>query len=161
MEFKEIKGINTIDSILSLADQYVVAYLNEKTNQRGRIIWGVTDTERKVVGVKLDYKQRDELSKRITEKLGQIQPSLPPSIYNINIEKVFDKALNEIEGLFIVEIFVEPYENNFLYSTSKGDVYIKTDGGKKKLTSIELQQELLLRRKRGSSIVQPTRNSNS
>jgi hypothetical protein len=147
VEFKEIKGNNPTDSILSLVDQYVVAYLNENSNHRGRIFWGITDEERKVVGVKLNYKQRDELRKRISEKLGQIQPSLPPSVYRINIEKVYDRELNEIADLCIVEISVEPYQNSYLYSTSKGEVYIKTDGGKKKLSALELQQEILLRRK--------------
>ncbi|MBJ6362486.1 ATP-binding protein [Paenibacillus sp. MAHUQ-46] len=147
VEFKEVKGNNPTDSILSLVDQYVVAYLNENSNHRGRIFWGITDEERKVVGVKLNYKQRDELRKRISERLGQIQPSLPPSVYRINVEKVYDTKLSEIADLCIIEISVEPYQNIYLYSTSKGEVYIKTDGGKKKLSSLELQQEILLRRK--------------
>lgn len=148
VEFKEIKGINPTDSILSLVDQYVVAYLNENSKHSGRILWGITDDERKVVGVKLNYKQRDVLRKCISERLGQIQPSLPPSVYRINVEKVYDRELNEIADLCIVEISIESYQNNFLYSTSKGEVYIKTDGGKKKLSALELQQEVLLRRKK-------------
>ena len=32
-EFKEIKGINPIDSIQSIADQYVVAFLNSEGNE--------------------------------------------------------------------------------------------------------------------------------
>ncbi len=61
VEFKEVKGNNSIDSILSLVGQYVVAYLNEYSKNRGQIFWGITDCESKVVSLNLNYKQRDEL----------------------------------------------------------------------------------------------------
>jgi predicted HTH transcriptional regulator len=146
VEFKEVKGNNPVDSILSLVDQYVVAYLNENSKRTGRIIWGINDNERKVVGVTLDYKQRDELRKCITEKLGKIQPQIPPSVYKIDLLPVFNDDLNIINELYIVEVIIQPYKSEFLYSTGKNEVFIKTDGGKKKLTALEIQQERKLRR---------------
>ncbi|WP_082389444.1 ATP-binding protein [Lysinibacillus sp. ZYM-1] len=146
VEFKEIKGQNPVDSILSLVDQYVVAYLNENSKRAGRIIWGISDKERRVVGVKLTYQQRDELRRSITEKLGKIQPQIPPSIYRIDLPSLHDNNLNIINELYIVEVNIQPYRSEYLYSTAKGDVFIKTDGGKKKLTALEIQQERKLRK---------------
>jgi AAA15 family ATPase/GTPase len=147
IEFKEVKGQNPISSILDLVDQYVVAYLNENSNQSGRIIWGVTDEERKVVGVTLNHKQRDELRKHITDKLGQIKPQLTPSLYKVNILQVHDLHLKEITNLYVVEVIVEQHTNDLLYATSKNEIFIKTDGGKRKLNPLEIQQEILHRSK--------------
>ncbi|TDX93489.1 UNVERIFIED_CONTAM: AAA domain-containing protein [Lysinibacillus xylanilyticus] len=146
IEFKEIKGNNPVDSILSLVDQYAVAYLNENTKRAGKIIWGISDKERRVVGVKLTYQQRDELRRSITEKLGKIQPQIPPSVYRIDLLSLYDNNLNIINGLYIVEVNIRPYRSEYLYSTAKGEVFIKTDGGKKKLTALEIQQERKLRK---------------
>ncbi|EMK2598184.1 ATP-binding protein [Bacillus cereus] len=146
MEFKEVKGDNPIRSILSVVDQYVVAYLNERKKQfPGRIIWGITDEERKVVGTKLAYKERDELRRGIVERLDQIQPSIPPSSYKIDIKEVYDSALQHVEDTYVVEVIVETVTSNDLFATAKNEVYIKTDGGKKKLNHIQIQQEILLR----------------
>ncbi|OTW93908.1 hypothetical protein BK702_03735 [Bacillus thuringiensis serovar cameroun] len=151
VEFKEVKGENPIRSILSLVDQYVVAYLNERIKQfPGRIIWGVTDKERKVVGVNLDYKQRDELRKSITDRLSQIQPPIPLSSYQIDIKKVHDSNLNYIEDIYIVEVIIEKNNSNYLFATPKGEVYIKTDGGKQKLSHFQVQEEILFRNKRNT-----------
>ncbi|EJR11440.1 ATP-binding protein [Bacillus cereus] len=146
MEFKEVKGDNPIRSILSVVDQYVVAYLNERKKQfPGRIIWGITDEERKVVGTKLVYKERDELRRGIVERLDQIQPPIPPSSYKIDIKEVYDSTLKHVEDTYVVEVIVETVTSNDLFATAKNEVYIKTDGGKKKLNHIQIQQEILLR----------------
>ncbi|MCR6850346.1 RNA-binding domain-containing protein [Bacillus sp. IBL03825] len=146
MEFKEVKGNHPIRSILSVVDQYVVAYLNERKKQfPGRIIWGITDEERKVVGTKLVPKDRDELRRSIVERLDQIQPPIPPSSYKIDLKEVYDSSLKHIEDTYVVEIIVDTLTGNDLFATAKNEVYIKTDGGKKKLNHIQIQQEILLR----------------
>ncbi|EEK59206.1 RNA-binding domain-containing protein [Bacillus cereus] len=146
IELKEVQGKNPINSIISLVDQYVVAYLNEFSKHSGMIIWGVTDNERKIVGVTLNYKQRDELRKQVSEKIAKIEPSIPPSSFKINLVKVYNDKAEEIPDLYIIEVLVEPYINDtYLFCTSKSEVYIKTDGGKRKLTPVEIQKEVLKR----------------
>jgi hypothetical protein len=145
VEFKEIKGKNPIDSIKNVVDEYVVAFLNDYTNYKGMIIWGITDIERKIIGVKLDYNQRDTLRRVITEKLSKINPSIPPSSYNVQLQPVYDRGKNQIKDLYIVEVLVETTRSKLLYATAGNEVFIKTDGGKKKLTSMEIQQEVLRR----------------
>lgn len=145
IEFKEVKGMNPVNSILGLIDQYVVAYLNDPKVKQGHIIWGINNDQRKVVGVKLNLQQRDQLRREIPEKLNKILPSIPQSSYEINIENVVDSHNKLIDDLFIVEIIIISISSNYLYSTGNGDVYIKTDGGKKKLSMLDLQKELLFR----------------
>ena len=47
-----------------------------------------------------------------------------------------------------MEVDVCPYSGDWLYATSKGEVFIKTPGGKRKLSNLEIQEQILLRRSR-------------
>ena len=47
--------------------------------------------------------------------------------------------------MYIVELKIKVKEQKFLYSTSKEEVYMKTEGGKRKLTTLEIQEETLRR----------------
>lgn len=140
-EFKEIKGQNPGHSIQSIADQYAVAFLNR---EGGSIFWGVRDIDRVVVGIKLDYSQRDEIRRVVTEKLTQIQPPIAPSSYRIEIHSVHDEG-KLVPDLCVVELSVPQVHTKDLYATGKNEVYIKTDAGKKKLTISEIQAEILKR----------------
>jgi hypothetical protein len=145
-EFKEVKGNNPIGSIHSLADQYVVAYLNaEGRGKVGRILWGIKD-DGVVVGVKLTQGMRDELRRVITENLLKIEPPLAPTEYRIDLHAVYEQD-RRIQDLFVVEIVVPIATHKYLYSTGNGEVYIKTDAGKKRLRPIEIQEEILKRHK--------------
>ncbi|MBT3315803.1 MAG: AAA family ATPase [Anaerolineae bacterium] len=140
-EFKEVKGNNSTRSIISIVDIYTVAFLNKGRKGVGRIYWGVTD-DGIVVGVKLESSERDKLRRLVTEKLHQIEPPLAPSSYEINLHPV---KKEKSPDLYLVEVKIPSSESELLYSTGKGDVYIKTDAGKKKLSAQELQREILER----------------
>ncbi len=56
IEFKRISGNRPLDAIKNTVDEYVVAFLNSRIS--GRIIWGIRDTDRVVVGVKLAIPHR-------------------------------------------------------------------------------------------------------
>ncbi|SNT27769.1 AAA domain-containing protein [Anaerovirgula multivorans] len=145
MEFKEVKGNNSTDSILSLVDQYVVAFLNSKLQTVGRILWGITD-KRIVKGVTLQYEEKDKLRREISNKLLNISPPIAQSSYSLNLVEVYDSTMNVLKNLYVVEITVFPSKTDFLYATSKEEVFIKTDGGKKKLKIQELQVEIISRK---------------
>jgi len=147
-EFKEIKGKNPISSIIGVADHYVVAFLNSRDSLAGSIYWGIKDENATVIGVTLNLEQRDKLRRVITEKLCQIQPPIAPTAYRVELHQVYDKNNKKISDLYIVEIVVPPEISNYLYSNSKDEVYVKTDGGKKKLTSLEIQKETLKRNRK-------------
>lgn len=60
-------------------------------------------------------------------------------------EVIFQNIADEskiIEELYVVEVVVKSWTNDILFSTSKGEVYIKTEGGKKKLDAYGIQEEL-------------------
>ncbi|OXS58099.1 hypothetical protein B1A99_15865 [Cohnella sp. CIP 111063] len=145
MEFKEVKGINPIDSIISSVDQYVVAYLNVKRNKIGKILWGISD-DRTVVGVRLEYRERDKLKRDVVNKLSQISPPVPSQVYSISLVDVYDDNMKLIENRYIIEVNVHPYSYEYFFSTGKDEVFIKTDGGKRKLKVHEMQIELTSRR---------------
>ena len=140
VEFKEIKGNNPCNSIIDNAEIYINAFLNSKVAGIGIIKWGITD-DGIVKGVRLFKKDRDIIDRKISEKIGQMKPYVSTESIQITFEKVVSN--NEIiKDLYVVEISVESVASNFLFSTSKNEIYIKTDGGKRKLNSFEIQQEL-------------------
>jgi len=142
-EFKEIKGGNPKGSIQNAADEYAVAFLNA---EGGSIFWGIRDTDRVVTGVSLDYKDRDEIRRVVTEKLTQIQPPIAPSIFEIPFHQVFDPDSNRpIENFYVVELTVPKMPTKGLYFTGSGDAFVKTDGSKKRLSGLQLQAELTKR----------------
>ena len=143
LEFKEVKGGRAVGSICKLVDQYVVAFLNS-ADILGTILWGVRDEDRRVVGVHLPSEQRDNLRKRITDKLHNITPTIPPTAYRLELLPVWDRESPK-KDLFIVSVTVPRADNILLYSTGGQEIYVKTDAGKKHLSALEIQHEVLSR----------------
>ena len=128
-EFKEIKGNNPSNPISKDSDEYAVAYLNR---EGGRIFWGVRDSDRITVGVKLDDGQRDRVRRIVSEKLGAIQPSIV-GYWQLELHPVYDLQSEIIENLWVIELLVSPPQRKDIYYTGSGALYVKTEGGKKKL----------------------------
>ncbi|HEU4557886.1 MAG TPA: RNA-binding domain-containing protein [Longimicrobium sp.] len=143
-ELKEVKGQNPLGSIKNVVDQYAVAFLNAGQPQEGSIVWGVRDEDLSIVGVHLTPSDCDTLRRVVTEKLLQITPPLAPTAYRVELHSVSDGE-NIIPDLYVVEIRIPASRRGFLFSTGSQEVYVKTDAGKKKLTALELQQELIRR----------------
>jgi hypothetical protein len=129
----------------------LVAFLN---SGGGRIYWGIRDSDRVVVGVRLDHRERDRLRRTVTDQLGNIKPPISPSAYQVNLHQVLDDNRQIIEDCFVVEIVVPKPLSNELYCTGSNEVYLKTDSGKKKLSIPEIQDEVL-RRKLSPETVPP------
>ncbi len=143
-ELKEIKGENPLGSIKSIVDQYVVAFLNAGMPQEGAIFWGIRNEDRMITGVSLSDQQCDELRRVVTERLHQIRPALAPTRYRIILHAVSD-AKKMVDNLYVVEVRVPSVRQSVLFATGNQEVYVKTDSGKKKLSALELQYELLHR----------------
>lgn len=143
IEFKEVKGNNPCESIISNAEIYIIAYLNSWETGYGVIKWGISDVGR-IKGVKLLKEDRDNIRKKLTERISQVKPYLSQDLVHISFEGIIDDSdlRDLIPEVYIVEIAIEAIKKEELFSTSKGEVYIKTEGGKIKLTSYDIQQEL-------------------
>lgn len=141
IEFKEVKGKNPKSSIKSIADQYIVAYLNSVDNKVGRIYWGVKDEDKEIVGVSFSQSDRDDIRKTLSELFLSIKPEITPSSFSIFFHPIYRKN-SSVTDLYLLEIVVPPIHSKYLYSTSKGEVYMKTDAGKKKLSIMQVQLEL-------------------
>ena len=129
-EFKEIGGGNAIRSISDTSDIYAVAFLNDKKG--GRIFWGIRNKDRITIGVSLNEQQRDDLRVKVSEKLGAIQPSIVGH-WQIELHSVYDLQGEVVEDLCVVELVVSPPQRREVFYTSKGEIHVKTEGGKKKL----------------------------
>jgi hypothetical protein len=81
----------------------------------------------------------------VTERLNTIQPPLLPSEYRMDFFPVFQDN-TPVADLYILEIAVpKPRTIKGLYYTSSGEAWAKTDGGKRKLIGIDLEQEIIRR----------------
>jgi hypothetical protein len=140
-EFKEVKSKKPLEVIKNTSDEYVVAFLN---SEGGRIFWGIRGSDRHAVGVLLTARERDELRRIVTEKLNQIQPAISPTAYQINLHRIFQDDACEIveQDRYIVEIVSPRSVNNDLYATASGEVWVKTDSGKRKLSVPGIQDEV-------------------
>jgi predicted HTH transcriptional regulator len=140
-EFKEVTSKNPVSTIKGMADQYAVAFLN---SEGGRIFWGVRDN-RTVSGIVLNASQRDEIRRVVGEKLTGIRPPIAPTAYKIEFHPVRDEN-DIVENLYVVEMAIPRPNNTDLYFTAKDEGWIRIDGGKKRLTGPEMQQEILRRK---------------
>ncbi|KVQ34348.1 hypothetical protein WK02_00380 [Burkholderia cepacia] len=143
-ELKEVKGGNPLGSIKGVVDQYAVAFLNAGLPQEGAIFWGIRDNDRAIVGVQLRPHECDELKRVVTERLHQIVPPIAPTAYRIDLHPVSD-GVRVIDDLYVVEVRVPSVRRTLLFATGGQEVYVKTDAGKRKLSALELQQELVRR----------------
>ena len=136
-EFKEIGGGNAIRSIRDTSDIYAVAFLNHEKG--GRIFWGIRNTDRITIGVPLNDQQRDDLRVKVSEKLGAIQPSVVGH-WQLELHPVYDLQGASIEDLWVIELLVPPPQSRDIFYTGRGELHVKTEGGKKKLSGPEVTE---------------------
>ncbi len=153
VEFKELSGKSPADSIKNTADEYAVAYLNR---EGGKIYWGVRNSDRAAVGVKLDYAQRDAVRRVVSEKLSQIRPPVPISAFSCEFHPVRDDAGHFTPDLYVCELEVPKGSDRELYATGGGEVFVKTDGGKRKLDVQQIIAEATRRRATAEHRVTPS-----
>jgi len=146
-EFKEVKGEKPVKTIKNTVDEYIVAYLNKQTS--GSILWGIRDTNLHVIGVVLNRKERDKLRKDVVSILTNIQPAISPSAFSIELYDIFLSPDDDqpISDRHVIEVAVPEIHTDDLYFTGGNEAFIKTDAGKKKLSGLALQDEVLRRLK--------------
>ena len=142
-EFKEVKGLNPVDAIKNTVDKYVVAFLN---TQPGRILWGIRNEDRVVVGVHLDSVKRDKIRREVSNQLGQIQPYFPQLLIELKFHPVRDEEGQELDDLWVFEVSVPKGLPTELYATGGNAVFLKTEGGKQILNHLQIVSEIEQRR---------------
>ncbi|MBR9973882.1 ATP-binding protein, partial [Magnetospirillum sulfuroxidans] len=140
-EFKEVRSQKPVNTIIETAQEYTVAFLN--AGGRGRLWFGIQD-DGNVSGVQLSRSDRDRLQRDLMNSLSQIQPSVSPGAFQLNLHPVIVDG--EISGnVYVVELVVPEVRTQSLFFTANGSAYIKYEGGHKKLTGLHLQDEILRR----------------
>jgi hypothetical protein len=133
VEFKEIRGNNPVSAIVNAADEYAVAFLNA---EGGRILWGVRDSDRLIVGVPLDERQRDRLRKCVADKLNSIQPPIDPTQFRFNLHAL--SAAEVSVARYVVELTIPAGQSAVPYYTGGNEMFVRLDGVKKRLTGPQL-----------------------
>ena len=136
-EFKEIKGGNPANSITGIVDKYAVAFLNL---EGGRIFWGVRDSDRITVGVSLDERQRDNVRRKVSEKLWGIRPPISDEDWDLEFHQVYELQGNTTEDLWVVELVISPQQKKEVFYTNSGELFVKTPGGKQKLLGPQITE---------------------
>ncbi len=136
-EFKEVKGKNPAGSITNTADEYAVAFLN---SEGGRIFWGVRDRDRITVGVTLDERQRNNVRTQVPAKLTSIQPAISIEDWQLEFHQIHNLHGETIEDLWVVELLISPPKERNTFYTNSGELFIKTEGGKQKLSGPQVTE---------------------
>jgi Putative DNA-binding domain len=142
-EFKEITSARPANVIKHLADEYAVAFLN---SEGGRIFWGIRDSDRVVVGVKLTSSERDEIRREVVGKLAGIQPPVDIVRLRLSFHEVFENDL-VVPDLLVIELSVPRGEPATMHFTSGDEAFVRLDGVKQKLKGPQIQQWVLGRTK--------------
>ena len=125
-EYKEV----SINNVPNEAYELAVAYLNQ---EGGSIYFGIRDNDKAVVGITATNAQRDEIKKKIENKLSMANPSiLPVTNYTMDFHKVIDELGNEIPDVYVFELEVKPSSVKG-YKTTGGKNYLKTFSGRRKI----------------------------
>lgn len=135
-EFKEIKGKNPVNRVTKDSDEYAVAFLNR---EGGRIFWGVRNNDRITTGVTFDERQRDEVRRKVSEKLGAIRPPISVEDWDLEFHSV-DSQEEIVEDLWVIELVVRPPQEKDVFYTSKWELHVKTEGGKQKLQGPQITE---------------------
>ncbi|MBW4618604.1 MAG: ATP-binding protein [Cyanosarcina radialis HA8281-LM2] len=141
-EFKEVKGGNPIDSIKNTVDEYAIAFLN---SEGGRILWGINDVTKTILGVHLSNLQRDELRRVINNKLMTIEPTIDPTAFRIELHHVYDDKKQIINDLFVIELICPKSNTQRLHFSSSGKTWVRVDGVKQLLKGSALQDWIMRR----------------
>ena len=141
-EFKEVRSRNPADSITNTSDEYAVAFLN---GEGGRIFWGVRDSDRITVGVTLNERQRDEVRRKVSEKLGSIDPPISVENWQLELHNVYNPQQETIEDLWVVELLIPPPQERDIFYTNSGELFVKTEGGKQRLSGPQVTEFILSR----------------
>lgn len=136
-EFKEIKGGNPVSSIINTCDKYAVAFLNRNG---GRIFWGIKDSDRITIGTTLNETQRDEIRVNLSEKLGAIEPPISVEHWQLEFHEVYELRGQIIQDIWVVELVVPPPQESHVFYTGSGQLFVRTDGGRKKLRGPEVTE---------------------
>ena len=133
VEFKEITGKNPASTIIDTVEDYVVAFLN---GEGGRILWGIHDQDRVVVGVVLDARARDDIRRGVANKVHTIQPALDPSRYRLEFHSVAGEAV--LPEMCVIEVSIEHIPAADPFFNHSGEAFVRINGVKQKLNGPKL-----------------------
>ncbi len=101
---------------------------------------GIRDNDRIIVGVSLDERQRDEVRRKVSEKLWGIRPPISDEDWTLEFHQVYELQGNSIGDLLVVELVISPQQEKEVFYTNSGELFVKTPGGKQKLLGPQITE---------------------
>lgn len=137
-EFKDFsKSKNPSKTIIDTIEQYASGFLNSENG--GRILYGISDN-RKVIGVKLSYEQKDELNRNIQSKLQNLKPPIDPTVYKMAYHEICYEQGQVIPDMYVFEFYIPTYfDKTIMHFTHNGEAYAKINGVNQKLDILQVQ----------------------
>jgi hypothetical protein len=133
LEFKAVTSKNPVRAIAEICDVYAVAFLNSRG---GRILWGIRDEDKAVVGVPLTAQQRDEVRRAVADKLNNIEPRIDPTRFKFVLHAV--RKAPSGEERFVLSLTVPRIVRGGPFYASGRNAYVRLDGANKHLSGPEL-----------------------
>lgn len=133
-EFKEIKGNSAVNAIRSNVAEYITSFLN---SNGGIIYYGISD-DKSVKGVKLNYKEVDEIKRSVFDAVAAITPNISPDNINLDFKDVYNMKNEKLHNLYVIEVQVNsPIDKKAIY-VYKSEIHLRVNGVKKKLQGYEI-----------------------
>jgi hypothetical protein len=154
-EFLEFKSINQ-KRIAETAIEYIVGFLNSSTNLGSdlyaTICFGVSD-KGVIDGVEIKPQEKDEIHRKIYERLRKIHPEVPTSIVSeeIKFREVLDGSKEIIQGSYVIviQLYIQSHDRKFPYKTTKnGSIYQRQGTSNPKLNNSKVIQKEINNRTR-------------
>lgn len=91
----------------------------------------------------LDERQRDNVRRKVSEKLWAIRPPISDEDWALEFHQVDELQGNPIEDLWVVELVISPQQEKQVFYTNSGELFVKTPGGKQKLLGPQVTEFIL------------------
>ena len=88
----------------------------------------------------LNERARDDIRVEVSNKLCSIRPPISPEHCQLKFHNVYDLQGAIIEDLWVIELLVATPQERDIFYTNSGELFVKTDGGKRKLLGPEVTE---------------------
>ncbi|MDK8747569.1 ATP-binding protein [Streptococcus agalactiae] len=142
-EFKEIVGGKAVKSIKDTVAPNMCSFLNANG---GRIIYGITNKERTIVGFKATPEDIDEIKRIVYDQLNNFNPKITPEIIEMNFMPLYLDDDNQLESHYVLEVLVHaPRDKSIIYFENGYKLYVRVNGKKQRLSGEAIVDHIINR----------------
>ncbi|WP_439647381.1 ATP-binding protein [Aquibacillus saliphilus] len=139
-EFKQSE--NPLRMIKDTVHRYICSFLNASG---GRILYGITDSERIIQGLRLDSKDIDDIKLAVFDKARAVNPGISPDQLEIITHDLFNEEGEKLADEYILEIVVPALKSkNLIHYIDNGrTLVVRVNGSSRTLQGSEIVSYVL------------------